>query len=59
MLTWAQQPLGQFLEALPHYISLHFQVPVSAALAGEWGNVDPILHSPEFVIFQLQLIGSL
>ena len=32
MLTWAQQPLGQFLEALPHYISLHFQVAVSAAL---------------------------
>ena len=59
MLTQAQQSLGQFLEALLHYISFHFQVAVSAALAGEWGNVVPILHSPEFVFFQLQLIGSL
>ena len=57
MLTWAQQPLGQFLVALLHYISFHFQVAVSAALAGEWGNMGPILHFLNLFSFNLNLLS--
>ena len=57
MLTWAQQPLCQFLVALLHYLSFHFQVAVSAALVGEWGNMGPILHFLNLFSFNLNLLS--
>ena len=57
MLSRAQQPLCQFLVALLHYLSFHFQVAVSAALAGEWGNLVPILHFLNLFSFNFNLLA--
>ena len=57
MLTRVQQPLCQFLVALLHYLSFHFQVAVSAALAGEWGNMVSFLHFLNLFSFNINLLS--